>query len=57
MAIGSFGRAPKPATAREIDSMQQRDRARVDEMPLSEAHQRACALAERWLPTARSGLE
>lgn len=62
--------------AREIDSMQQRDRARVerylaasaryleefrrariDEMPLSEAHQRACGLAERWLPTAPSGLE
>ena len=62
--------------AREIDAMQQRDRARaeryltasvqyleefrlarVDEMPLSEAHERACALAERWLPTAPSGLE
>jgi hypothetical protein len=31
--------------------------ARIGEMALSEAHQQACALAERWLPTAPAGLE
>lgn len=62
--------------AREIDRMQQRDRARVerylaassryldefrragiDELPLADAHRRACALAEAWLPTSIPDLE
>jgi hypothetical protein len=42
------------ASARYLEEFR---RARVDEMPLPEAHQRACVLAERWLPTAPSGLE
>jgi hypothetical protein len=32
-------------------------RARLDEMPLREAHHAACALAERWLPVVPPGLE
>ena len=42
------------ASGRYLDEFR---RARVDELPLPEAHHEACALAERWLPTAPSGLE
>jgi len=37
--------------------LEQFSRARVDEMPLREAHHAACALAERWLPIVPPGLE
>ena len=41
------------ASARYLEEFR---RARVDEMALSQAHQMACALAERWLPVVPAGL-